>query len=121
MKLQKQVDENAMLNAAHVAAAIWLFVPPWLPGYSANLTASWNAWITAVPIVGFALSALTQLHLEEEWSLLTLGLWAIAAAWLLGFTGEASALWTHVGVGASVAILAAAELWLTAHPPHLTA
>jgi hypothetical protein len=121
MKLLKRADENTMLNAVHVTAAIWLFVSPWLLGYSVNLTASWNAWIAAIPIAGFALSALTQLQAQEEWGLLTVGLWAIVAPWVLGFTGEASALWSHVGAGALVSILAATDLWLTAHPPHLTA
>ena len=50
------------------------------------------------------------------------GLWVIASAWLLGFAGVSSALWTHLIVGVLVAILAALELWrVHGTPPAIAA
>jgi len=54
----------------------------------------------------------------EEWANLLLGVWLIVLPWALGFP-HARAMHYSIGVGATVAFLAALELWLVydaAHP-----
>jgi hypothetical protein len=42
---------------------------------------------------------------------LALGLWAIAAPWVMGFASMASPMWSHAVLGALVALAAAAGFW----------
>jgi hypothetical protein len=95
-------------------------VSPWLFGIADEQAASWNAWISGLLIAGLALAAVVELQEWEEWINLVLGLWVAVAPWLLGFVGTANALWTHVGVGIAVAILAAVELWMIHQSPRAT-
>lgn len=45
------------------------------------------------------------------------GLWTVAAPWVIGFSAVATAMWTHVIVGVVVAALAAGSLWLSGNRP----
>jgi len=105
-------SELTAINIVNAIAAAFLFASPWLFGFAGEQAASWNAWISGLLIAGLALAAVAALQEWEEWANLVLGLWVAAAPWLLGFAGIANALWTHVGVGLAVALLAAVELWL---------
>jgi SPW repeat len=109
-KLTARTEDNT-INALNLALAGLLFVSPWLLGFAAHQTASWNAWISAVLIAIVAGVALAQLYHWEEWANVILGLWAAVSPWALGFAGETYALWTHVLIGLAVAVLAAYELW----------
>jgi hypothetical protein len=48
----------------------------------------------------------------EEWLNVALGLWAIAAPWLLGFAHDSTAVRAHIAVGIAVVIIAGIELRL---------
>ncbi|WP_412033495.1 SPW repeat protein [Mesorhizobium sp. CO1-1-8] len=41
-------------------------------------------------------------HKYEEWANLVVGLWIVAAPWVLGFAGLAAAMWSHAIAGAVV-------------------
>ena len=112
MNALKHHGELTAINIVNAIAAAFLFASPWLFGFSGEQAASWNAWVCGLLIASLALAAVAALQEWEEWASLVLGLWVAAAPWLLGFSGVANALWTHVGVGLAVAILAAVELWL---------
>lgn len=103
--------EDHAINAVNLALAGILFLSPWLLGFAEHQTASWNAWVSAVLVALVAGVALAQLHEWEEWVNALLGLWVAASPWLLGFTGIANAMWTHLVIGLAVAALAAYELW----------
>jgi len=117
----KRRSELTAINIINAIAAAFLFVSPWLFGFSGEQSPAWNAWISGLLIAGLALAAVASLQEWEEWINLALGLWVAVAPWLLGFAGITYALWTHVAVGIGVAILAAVELWLIRQSPHATA
>jgi hypothetical protein len=114
----KDRGELTAINIVNALLALFLFVSPWLIGFTEVQAASWNAWICGLLIGGLALAALGRLQEWEEWTNVALGIWTAVSPWLLGFSGVAAALWTHVGVGLAVAILAGIELWLlNSNPP----
>jgi len=116
----KHRSELTAINILNAIAGAFLFVSPWLFGFSGE-QASWNAWIGGLLIAGLALAAVVELQEWEAWINLILALWVAVSPWLLGFAGIANALWTHVGVGLAVAILAAVELRLINQSPRATA
>jgi hypothetical protein len=108
----KNRSELTAINIVNAILAALLFVSPWLIGFRDLQAASWNAWICGLAVFVLAVAAMTELQEWEEWVNGALGLWTLVAPWVLGFASVATALWTHVGVGAAIAVLAAIELWL---------
>lgn len=104
--------QDTALNVGNLILGAILFLSPWLLGFQAEGYAAWNAWITGGIIAIVALMAALQAYGLEEWVNLLAGLWALLSPWTLGFSGVASAMWTHVVVGVIVAVLAGGELWL---------
>src|SRR5207253_11240055 len=71
-----------------------------------------NAHVAGVGIIVLAMAAIYA-HVDwEEWLNLALGMWLIAAPWVLNFT-SGNAVTVHIVIGFLVAALAGAELWLT--------
>jgi hypothetical protein len=115
-------NELSALNAVNLVLAALLLISPWVVGFRDVQFASWNAWIAGLAMVIVAGAAMIAVQEWEEWVSGALGLWTLIAPWVLGFAHVASALWTHIGVGLAVAILAAVELWLIHNgPPARTA
>lgn len=101
---------------ANAVLALCVFLSPWVIGFAADATPSWNAWI-----VGFMLGALTVATISafaewEEWVDLVLGLWLVASPWLLGFTANMNAMWTSVVLGLLVAAVSLWAVWDIHHP-----
>jgi hypothetical protein len=48
---------------------------------------------------------------------LVLGIWAVIAPWVLGFSAVAAAMWVHVIAGIVVAALAAGSIWFSRNRP----
>ncbi|WP_027163555.1 SPW repeat protein [Mesorhizobium sp. WSM1293] len=105
------------LDVVNILAGIALALSPWLLGYAADAVAVWHVFIAGVITVLIAARALVAFHKYEEWANLVVGLWIVAASWVLGFAGLAAAMWSHAIAGAVVAALAAASLWLTNDRP----
>lgn len=95
-------------DPVNLALGLLLLVSPWLLAYADQPTATWNAVVLGVLIAGAALLALIRVMAWEEWAGIAFGVWLIASPWLLGFTAVPVALWSAVGIGAVVAVLA---LW----------
>ena len=72
--------------------------------------AAWNAGIAGALIACCSAVALYRYGAWAEWSNLTLGCWAIAAPFLLGFGSAQGAMWAHVMVGLCVATIAIMQL-----------
>ena len=72
--------------------------------------AAWNAGIVGLLIACCSAVALYRYGAWAEWSNLTLGCWAMAAPFVLGFGSEQSAMWTHVVVGLCVAAIAIIQI-----------
>ncbi|CAA7620699.1 SPW repeat protein [Magnetospirillum sp. UT-4] len=96
----------------NLALGLWLFVSPWVLGYTGLAGAATNSWILGIAVAAVATAALISYAQWEEWLNAVFGLWLLVSPWVIGFvgTGEASVapLWNHVLVGVAVAVLA---LW----------
>lgn len=104
-----------------LALGALVFLSPWALGYAASeapgaAAASWSAWLTGPVIAATALASLIRFDDWAEWINVVLGVWLMAAPWLLGFTGLAGATGSHVVLGFLVAAFAAWELWSEYHP-----
>lgn len=95
---------NLVLGAGLACAAIMFAEPS---------VAALNAGIVGTLIVICSVVALYRYADWTEWSNLTLGCWALAAPFMLGFTSAQSAMWTHVLVGFFVATIAAMQLMIS--------
>ena len=96
--------------------AFCLFISPWVVGFIADTTPSWNAWIAAIVLGAFAVMTLSAFAEWEEWVNMAVGLWLIASPWLLGFMANTNAMWTHVILGICTAALSAWAVWDYRHP-----
>ena len=108
-----------------VIAAIWLFISPWVLGFSGGSSgngpggavidpsrASWNAWVVGAIVFLVAIAqatSFTPARFQERWVNAVLGIWIFVAPWALGFTSLSSASWDHWVIGAIIFILAAAK------------
>ncbi|WP_457094563.1 SPW repeat protein [Microvirga sp. P5_D2] len=108
----KQRNDLSAISIVNALLAAFLFFSPWLIGFTESESAFWNAWVCG-PLIGIlAITAINALYEWEEWSNATLGLWVLVAPWVLGFSYVTEALWTHVGVGLAITVLAVVELWI---------
>ncbi len=88
---------------------VWLFVSPWLLGYTEIRGASANAYLIGAALVVFSIIALYAPKVWEEWISLVLGLWLIISPWFMGFSQAANATQNAVLVGIASIVLA---LWV---------
>jgi hypothetical protein len=87
-----------------------LFFSPWLFGLSAG--AQWQtASIIGIFIAVSSIAALAAFAVWEEWVNLGAGLMLIVSPWLLGFQ-DSSAMAIDAVIGAIVALLAGAGVWI---------
>lgn len=109
--MQKQSGTQSWIDITNLIFGAALFVAPWFMGPAAHAV-QWNAWIVGGLVACLAAGALASFAAWEEWSNLTLGVWAAISPWLFGFQADASATWTHLIIGCAVAALAGTQLWL---------
>lgn len=102
----------------NLVLAVCLFISPWVVGFMADTIPTWNAWIVGVVVGILALATLSAFAEWEEWINLLLGLWLVAAPWVLGFATVMNAMWTHVIMGVLIAGFAAWAIWGHRHSPH---
>lgn len=98
-----------------------LFFSPWLMGFAGDFMPTHNAWVIGAALALVAVAALSAFAEWEEWLNLALGLWLVAAPWMLGFTGNFTAFWTHIVLGLLTAAISAWAVWDYRHESHLTA
>jgi hypothetical protein len=94
----------------------WLFLSPWIVGFTNLTAAAWSAWIGALVVGGVAISALWSVTRAKEAINLVTGLLLIASPWLLHFATElkpASAVFQPGIVFVTVAVL---ELYVMRKP-----
>jgi hypothetical protein len=106
-------------DIANLILGAFLFCSPWIFGFEAGHL-SQNATISGIIIAILAIAALAAFAVWEEWLNLIVGLWVLISPWVLGFQGNRTAMTVHVIVGILVAVLAAAEIWMTQTPSRAT-
>lgn len=87
---------------------IFMIAAPYVFNYSDNTTALWTSIISGFVVAGASLweAVATRKENWEYWVAALVGVFAIAAPFLLGFGHILSATWTTVIAGAVVAVLA---------------
>jgi hypothetical protein len=98
-----------LCDVANLLLSALLFFSPWL--FDLSTGAQWQTASTAgVAIAVLSIAALAAFAVWEEWLNLVAGLALIVSPWLLGFQ-DSQAMTVDVGIGVSVAALAAFEAW----------
>jgi hypothetical protein len=103
-------QEWSVLDAYKLALGAFLFLAPWLFGFSYR-PARLDTWAIGILLVTASIAALMAFAEWEEWVMVLLGLWLVASPWMLAFP-RAGAMKVDIGVGLLIAYLAALELWL---------
>lgn len=105
----------SMIN---LLAGIWLFISPWVYGYSGHINA-WNSWIIGCIIAilaGVRLSAPVQSWVS--WINCVLGIWTFFSPWIFGYTGDTGRFVNNLVVGVIVFVLAIASARSRVYPMH---
>src|SRR5262245_25017617 len=97
---------ESSLDLYKLAVGGFLFLSPWLFALTYG-PARLNAWASGLILMVLSAAAVIAIHNWEEWLALALGLWLIAAPWVLGFPHLATKV--HVGAGLVCAYLAGLE------------
>lgn len=119
-RLLKRTESIA--DIVNLLAGILLFIAPWGLSYMADASAAWTAWGSGVAVVVMAVAALASFAEWEEWIEGAVGLWVILSPWLLHFTADTMAMWSHVALGGVVLIAAMGEVsWRHMHHGATTA
>ncbi|MEZ2224597.1 SPW repeat protein [Rhizobium sp. RCC_161_2] len=110
-------NNRTAFDIVNIVAGLGLLLSPWLLGFATEAYAAWNAWIVGAAIAVIAAAALCAFYEAEEWINLVLGIWTVAAPWVLGFSVVTAAMWVHVVAGIVVAVLAAGNIWFSHNRP----
>lgn len=96
---------------------IWLVASPFAFGHAVAGAGMvlWNPVLVGVAVIVFAIAVLRKTQEWEEWVLLALGAWLIAAPFLLGYADVATAMWSSVIMGLLVGGDAAWSLFALKH------
>lgn len=114
-------SNRTAFDVVNIVAGLGLLLSPWYLGFSSEVYAAWNAWIVGAAVAVIAAAALFAFHEAEEWVNLVVGLWAVVAPWVLGFSAVTAAMWVHMIAGIVVAVVAAACIWFVRGRPLSTA
>jgi len=117
----RRKPQEKVIDIGNAVIGVCLALAPWLFDFAHEGSAAWNAWIVGAAVAIIAVGALVSFYQWAEWLNLVLGLWAIVAPWVIGFSAITAATYAHVVSGIMVATLAAVELWLLHGRPMSTA
>jgi len=98
------------LDLYMLAVGLFLLLSPWLYAF-AQAPARMNDWATGAALAVASVAALTVFGRWQEWLMAALGVWLVAAPWVLGYA-HTSAMHVSIAAGALVIYLALLELWL---------
>jgi len=110
MRKMRKWREESVLDLYNLLLAAVLFGSPWFFAH-ASRAADLDLRLSAGAIIILSLAAMIAFSAWEEWINVALGLWLVVSPWLLGFA-HTSAMHFAIGIGLSIAFLAALELWL---------
>ena len=99
------------LSGINIIAGIWLVLSPFILGFSALATPTWNLLIVGVAVTILAIIRVTR-PLQYEgvsWVNFALGIWLVFSPFILGYSGVGVALWNSIILGVIVLVLAAAS------------
>ena len=96
-------------SGLNIVLGVWMIIASFVLGYSGTTIALWNDIIVGVIILLLAWSRVANPDrmTAESWINAVLGLWLIAAPFILGYSAATAALWNSIIVGVVVAVLGA--------------
>ena len=94
------------------ALGLWLAVSPWIVGYSEHEAATTNAAFIGLALALAAHFEATFDQISAEWLNLGIGLWLVAAPFVVGFAAASVAAANSIAVGTLVVVLAGSALSL---------
>jgi hypothetical protein len=118
--VREYLKKETLPDVINLVLGAFLFLSPWIFGFTPEAAASWNAWLSGIVVAGLAIAALAAFAEWEEWLNLVVGIWVAASPWLVNFSAHATATRLHLIVGIIVAAVAAIRLWLTRHGARVT-
>ena len=104
----KMRKENA-LDFYKLVLGGFLFLSPWLFAFSYSVSRL-DAWASGTLLMVLSAAAMIAFVDWKEWLALALGLWMLAAPWILGLPHVATKI--HIAAGLICTYLAGLELWL---------
>jgi hypothetical protein len=110
-KEQRMVGTARWQDWASFGLGLWLAVSAFIVGYEAEMAATVNAVFIGVAL---AIGAHFQISMDElwaEWVNFAVGLWLLAAPFVLTFSGTAAMI-NCIAVGSMICALAASALQL---------
>jgi hypothetical protein len=101
-------------------SGLLLAISPYVLGFTDNTAAFWTSLVVggAILVASLFEAAETDKDPIEYWFLGALGIVAIAAPFVLNFTGITEALWMNIVVGGLVLVGAAGKLMVTRQPSY---
>jgi hypothetical protein len=108
----------AALDLYMLACGVFLLIAPWLFGFVRPL-GRLDAELIGLAVIALSIAAIFVFADWEEWLKVLLGLWLIAAPWILGFA-HTSAMHVSLAMGLAVAFFALLELWIEHDPDYAT-
>jgi hypothetical protein len=92
-------------DVGNLVLGAWLFLSPWILGFTdAGLVAT-NAWVFGIIVAVLAALAIFAYQKWEEWLNAAIGVWVFISPWVLGAATNANILWNSLIVGALLVIL----------------
>ena len=113
-----RLRRQAALDFYTLACGVFLLIAPWLFGFVRPL-GRLDAELVGLAVIALSIAAIFVFADWEEWVKVLLGLWLIAAPWLLGFA-HTSAMHVSIAMGLAVTFLALLELWVAHDPDYAT-
>jgi SPW repeat len=109
------VPRKTLVDAAQFGCAFLVFASPFWLAFPP--VAAWDLWAAGYTMLTFSLAALVA---EAEWeprANLVIGLWLLAAPWVLAFSQDMPATLVHLAGGVAMCALSAFELWRAGKSP----
>jgi len=101
-------------DVVNLILVVWLFVSPWIVGFTDVTPAAWVAWLSAIAIGIISIAALSAFAEWEEWINLLLGIWVSISPWVVvHIRGHERPTVVLFFTGLAVAFIAAIDLWLS--------
>ncbi|HBY99293.1 MAG TPA: hypothetical protein DEP84_36035 [Chloroflexi bacterium] len=102
------VGQVKIASGLNILFGLWLIIAPFLLSYSAMRAAMWDDIIigAVILVLAWVRVANPARYTWLSWSNVVLGLWLIAAPFVLGSASVTAALWNDIIVGVIVASLA---------------
>lgn len=106
-----EASRNSILDIYNLLVAVFLFISPWLFAY-AKSSVRMDFWASSASIAIVSAAAIAAFSDWEEWLNVFIGIWLMAAPWILGYL-HTTAMHMSIGAGIIVVYLAGLRLWLT--------